>query len=980
MVQLAAAAPERSAQAVAGYMARLISDCERVESVFRMQQPDGSYNVFKLTPTAAAKVVGKSVRWQVAMDSGDSAILELRWRPDAPANFVALWLKNPRGHRISLTVELSLADGTTVELDTQALGHELNWYQLAYAVPTTEIGWPAVDGLLLRLTGLQLNQTYELYIDEVEAYRAPPLALTVENSGADATITAGAPLSLELAVKPAESRASWPELYAEVVQASFVVARTALEFAQAGPEGGRIAISKPARMRLPEYLPSGDYEVRVAGDVQTAAGSPYMRLVVENTRPAPQISVQAESGQGAILCDGQPLGPVLLEAPAADGLQWPDVRQLFVLDATSDYDLYGRSADVWLARDRFDYADLDRRLSDLLLARPDALVMLRVYVGSPPWWDVENPAELVKFGAVSLSFSSPSRVPGRKHSYASWASAKWREDAGRALVRLVEHVESLPAGRAVAGYLLCSGEWGNWQYPGASRELFSDYSASQHDAYRKWLRDTYGSLGALRVAWGQPLEPLTTPEAIADGRPILGWHQAEIPTPKQRVRSHLGVLRDPAGEQDLVDYDLFASEVIVETINELAAAVKQSAPGKLCGASYGHIFDQARYRYALQNGGHLAVGLALQSEQLDFLTAPAIGLPGESVDLATFGSCESSVNSHHKMLIYEWPAYVHRDYSEAWVKNKLAQALCAGCATSVSSEILDGELGAQLSYAARIAAAANRQSAAEIAVVVDDVSVAYTVCGNELTGPLLDEQRRAVTLLGAPVDVWLLDDVLSGRAPLYRMYLFLNAFYLTKADREALRAELARGKATAVYVYTAGAIDKNIGGRTAKHLTGITILPLRGEGLLQVVLPEEAGTYGTHSPVRLRFTCDPTADWMATLQGTHTAGLAQLSTEEGTVVWSAAPNIPSSILRGLALDAGVHMYADPGNAVYACKELVGIRAGKSGRHSVYLPDAADVYDCFSGELLGRSTDQVTLALEKGETALLYVGGSPPELR
>ncbi len=977
--QLATAAPPRSAQAVAGYRAQLISDCEQVGSVFRIHQPDDEYGTFKLTPTAAAKVTGKSICWQVATKTGASAVLELQWRPDAPADYVALWLKNPHGHRLSLTVELNLADDTTVALGTQALGEELNWQQLAYAVPTTEIEWSAVGGLLLRLSGLQPQATYELYIDEVEAYRAPPLVITVENSGGEAAIAAGAPLSLELAVKPAESRPSWPELGVEVAQGSFVVARTALEFTQPRPEADRTAISQPTTIRLPEYLAPGDYEVRVAGEVQTTGGSPYLRLTVENQRPAPRISVQAASGQGAILCDGRPVAPLLLEAPAAPADQRSGPQQLLLLDATSDYDLYGRSADVWLARDRFDYSDLDRRLGELLLARPDALVMLRVYVGSPPWWDAENPDELVKFGDGSVH--SPPRVPGRKHSYASWASAKWREAAGKALVKLVEHVESLPAGRAVAGYLLCSGEWGNWQYPGASRELFCDYSAAQHEAYRKWLRDSHGSLGALRVAWGQPLEPVTTPEAIADGQPILGWHQVKIPTPKQRVHSYLGVLRDPAGEQDLIDYDLFASAVIVATINELAAAIKQSAPGKLCGANYGHLFDQARYRYALQNGGHLAVGLALQSEQLDFLTAPAIGLPSESVDLATFGGCESSINSHHKLLIYEWPAYVHRDYSEEWVKNKLAQALCAGCATSVPAGVFEGEAGAQFSRAARIAAAANRESAAEIAVVVDDVSVAYTVCGNELTGPLLDEQRRAITLLGAPVDVWLLDDVLSGRAPLYKLYLFLNAFYLPTADREALRAELARAKATAVYVYAAGAIDQNIGGRTAKHLTGITIVPLRSEGLLQVALPEGAGTYGTRSPVSLRFICEGSAaDVMAWLLGTTYGGLAALDTEDGTVVWSGAPNLPSSILRDLALDAGVHVYAEPGDAVYACKELVGIRAGSPGRHSVHLPAAADVYDCFSGQLLAPSTTEVTLALEKGEVALLYVGGSPPQLQ
>jgi len=219
--------------------------------------------------------------------------------------------------------------------------------------------------------------------------------------------------------------------------------------------------------------------------------------------------------------------------------------------------------------------------------------------------------------------------------------------------------------------------------------------------------------------------------------------------------------------------------------------------------------------------------------------------------------------------------------------------------------------------------------------------------------------------------------VLTGRAPVYKMYVFLNAFYLTDADREALRAELARSNATAVYVYAAGAIDRTIGGRTAKQLTGITLVRLRGAGLLQVTLPQ--GSYGAGSSIEPRFACYYSGvDVMAPLHGTQQGGLAALRTSDGTVVWSAAPNIPSSILRDLALDAGVHMYADPGNAVYACKELVAIRANKSGRQTIYLPTATDAYDCFSGESVGRNSDEVTLTLQEGDTALLYLGAGPPD--
>jgi len=301
------------------------------------------------------------------------------------------------------------------------------------------------------------------------------------------------------------------------------------------------------------------------------------------------------------------------------------------------------------------------------------------------------------------------------------------------------------------------------------------------------------------------------------------------------------------------------------------------------------------------------------------------------------------------------------------------QAVCSGAAATIPAELVDDSLRAI--DAAR--ADAGRPQLADVAVILDHYSIAHTACGNALTGPLLDEQRRAVTLMGMPADVWFLEDVLAGNIPVYRFYLVPDAFFLQANDRAALRAQLARDGATGLYVYLAGAVDLTIGGRTMKDLMGITPVRLRDSGLLQVSVGDGAA-YGTREPVSPRFVFGRDGDPVAGLVGSGHGGLVERRGETGLVVWSAAPNVPAALLSEYAVDAGAHLYCAQKAAVYGAGPLLGLRATTGGRHRLLLPEAADVYDCLSGRLLGADTTGVDLELEQGDTVLLRIGSQPGE--
>jgi hypothetical protein len=258
---------------------------------------------------------------------------------------------------------------------------------------------------------------------------------------------------------------------------------------------------------------------------------------------------------------------------------------------------------------------------------------------------------------------------------------------------------------------------------------------------------------------------------------------------------------------------------------------------------------------------------------------------------------------------------------------------------------------------------------------VDGASCAYTVAGNALMEPLLDRQRTGLTHLGAPVDVITLDDVLAGTAPSYRMYIFLNCFHLSGEDRSRLKSLPGRRNATALYIYAAGAIEGMVSGRKMTDLTGLFTTRIRGEGPLQVVLPDTM--YGAAGDFEPRFVgvdrliaADENAEVLASLRNTGHCGLAVRKAGGRRVIWSAAPDLPSDLLRRFAREAGVGLVTERDAAVYGSADCLAIHAPRAGTYRVQLPEGASAVDLPGGEGLEEQSGEILLSLDAGQTVLL----------
>ncbi len=283
----------------------------------------------------------------------------------------------------------------------------------------------------------------------------------------------------------------------------------------------------------------------------------------------------------------------------------------------------------------------------------------------------------------------------------------------------------------------------------------------------------------------------------------------------------------------------------------------------------------------------------------------------------------------------------------------------------------------------------DRSPFAEIAVILDDESYYYQTVRNDLDIPLVFQQRLwGLPKIGAPADYYMLDDLIEGKVPPCKLYIFLNAFRLDHARRESLARELRRDGRVALWIYAPGYIEEEPDLENMTDLTGFKFG--RGEHpwgpMMHITdfahpmtrdLPQDL-MWGTNSILGPVFHLEnPDAAVLGQVvysQGRCLPGLGVKAFDDWTSVYIAAPNIPASVLRGLARFAGVHLYNDHGDVLYASKQLLSVHTVSGGRRRFELPEAVEIIsDLHSGETIAEHADAIDVELAPKSTRLYFTG-------
>ncbi len=660
---------------------------------------------------------------------------------------------------------------------------------------------------------------------------------------------------------------------------------------------------------------------------------------------------------------------------------------LFTFSATSDRSYYGLAEDCWLAPGTYDYSQFDERVKMILDAAPGSYLVPRVYISPPSWWCDAHPDELVTMADGSQAGDAKRRAKDRRT--ASFGSEPWRRDAAEGLRRLIDHVDSSPFADNIIGYHVASGITEEWMYWGFQDRQFADYSPANTAAFQRWLEKKYGTNERLQSAWNDAQATFDT---------------AAVPSEDERKPGDIGGFLYPQGSQRVIDYNLYHSWIVADTIRYFAKVVKDAADRKkLFGTFYGYSMEICWPGMGMPTSGHLALEDVLACPDIDFLTSPTsygYRMPGDGY--AIFMSMTESVKLHGKLWFDE------NDLRTFLVDAKTGYA----GKTDTLEDTLNAqwrELGTVLAHGAAMwwfdmgggwyddptlldaigqmrqiggeSVQHDRGSVAEIAFVVDETSPSYWHYDDRYHNVALSQQKLQLGRLGAPVDYVLLSDVGHPDLKEYKLYIFPNAFRVTPSLRDAIQRTLKRNNATALWVYAPGIIGDTVSASNCAELTGIRLgseyetdrQPLRVRLVpdSSLATSSKVTSYGEARIAPRLYVDDDDVEVLGTFTDGKTA-LAARSRDGRRSIYSGAPCLPSGLLREIARDAGVHIYAENDDAFYANGAYICINANGYGTRTIRLPRPSAVRDLIQNKPVATQGGVIELNLKDKQTALFSI--------
>ncbi len=683
---------------------------------------------------------------------------------------------------------------------------------------------------------------------------------------------------------------------------------------------------------------------------------------------------------------------------------------IYSIDAAGD-EWYGpRPADPG----QFDFTPTAGRLRKILAVDPEALFLLRISFDTKfmagNWWNQEYPDEVEVLS------------DGQRLS-ASFASAAWQARVQAFLRAYVQHLRAVGLYDRVIAYQLCTGTCGEWIKDWSSMSPASgDFSPAMQRRFRDWLREHYqGDEAALQAAWGDP---------------AVTFETAEVPSGEAQAATTHFLFRDPSRERQTIDFYACYADAAAEALLGMCRAVKEATHGeKLTGAFFGYLMELAWNNCffndntgdltgsevsTVQRSGHLGLRRVLRSPDFDFVVSPYSyafrGMGGDGLPMQP----TESVRLHGKLYLFEEDTLMHNNFDpqgRMHPKDKtlpiyhrnFAQVLTHGLGITwmeSSYFVEDPALKPQMPHWHRVydrlgqwALNLDRKPSADVAVFLDDESYRYESNRNNIDLPLIAHQRVvSLNRFGAPHDLYLLEDLLEGNLPPYKLYVFLNAFHLDHARRRALHAILGTGGRTALWYYAPGYLNQEAAAPAhVDHMTELTGFHFHKSGSYWSVLghltnfkhPITRGLsqemfWGTTRALGPIFHL---ADAEATILGEVVYGLGRCQPGLGlkpyqppgaaqpfTSIYAATPNLPSAVLRGIARHAGAHIYNGDGDVLYATPDLLSVHTVAGGPRRFDLPRPVEVvHDLFHNRRVAQDTAQFCDELTPESTALYYTG-------
>jgi hypothetical protein len=745
--------------------------------------------------------------------------------------------------------------------------------------------------------------------------------------------------------------------------------------------GEKITLPK-FTVHIPKYSYSGDYEVEVGlYRTRCSVASTYLNagtitIKREKTRgKLPVTKIVNHNGSPTLFINNNPVPPMWF-------FQSPPIKHSLHEFHSAGIDIVTAAMPLGWTRDGSDFSAFDQSINEILASNESAFIVPRINLSAPGWWVEAHEKELTRYarnvGWVNNVWG------GTKHN--SFASMLWRKEASDALRRLIRHVINAPYSDRVAGYHISSGIYGEWHYWSATD--LPDTSESMRQVFIKHIKKMYdGDIRKLRKAWNDPMVTFKT---------------ITVPGEKERYSGDVGVFRDPGRSRKVRDYYYAFHQNTADVIEEFGRVVKEETDGKsFVIVFYGYTPDM---NWPVE-GDHRALNRIIDSHRIDCFSSPHSYSRRKSGEDAYPRHFMASVRLHGKCFIDEADDRTHlaRDpqYTHVETLNDSLQVLRrefmyaltnqAGLwfmdqqgfwysDQAIMNEIklmkhwLDRSIGEKRKSVAEIAVFYSLDSAFNMINQPSSENLVGAAAYNETVGQL--------TRMGAPFDMYLIDDLLSNRLPSYKIYIFPDAYYLNNAQREAIE-KLKTDKNTLIFMYAPGFVsDEHLSITAMSGLIGIN-MKMNKEGAPFRILERRnnTGTF-TYGNDRIQaptfFADDEKAEIIGINPRTGKGTLVRKGFGNWTSVYSLVPEIPWQVLGHIIENAGVHRYQDSGDILQANNLYIGFHSSSDGQKTLLLPKSVPVFDIFAGQQLAESTNTISIDLASGQTRIYYLGERSPE--
>ena len=615
----------------------------------------------------------------------------------------------------------------------------------------------------------------------------------------------------------------------------------------------------------------------------------------------------------------------------------------------------------------YDYSLTDRVLESVFSSGEDIFFIPRIKLNVPVDWCRENPEDVfVYYGGPETKEKIAAMVGTEAQDYfgyeapngyyrsgdyvdtranvggmiarQSFSSKKWLNDAGKALSMLIDRLESSKYADRIIGYHIAYGISGETVTWGRINRRYGDYGINNRRAFYDYGIKKYGSISALREAWGQP---------------ELTKENLRLPTPEERAKktdSLTSFMRGNKEDVICLDYDGFVSETNASALEYFAKIVKIKT-GKLVGAFYGYslYIDNAAY------SGHLSLDKLLDSPYVDFFASPkayarsGIGEPGGEI-------CPAQSINLSKLFVDELD---NRTYLATENKSDIKDGLVAS-GLSDTIWVMWREFAKNLSHdsgfwwmdlgggwfdspelmtlvsdmvrANNLLREKEHVSASDVLIVFDERSMMCTRESTDLHKGFLREFINEANLSGALVDVYRASDLSSLDLSRYHLIVFAYNFYMDTKTRELIAT--LQNDVTVAFSYAAGAW---------------------GEQGYDLSLSEKLTEHKiTHAK------SDAPYDFpMISAEPIGKTNRIVIST----------PYMKAKEIRALAKHAGCHIYTDTeGVTLYGDSRFLGVfTMGNVG--TIRLTERASYRDIVSG-ILYENTDTIPLPTGKSTPMIL----------